>query len=236
MYKNKENNIEGVITKIILNDTLHYLIKYRGIKLPQLLEENKLTQNEKNICEKSLLNQKRKKSDSDKSDIGISKSSINNKQKIDKNNKKKNIMNDSYYSFSFSNPKTKYTKNKKEKIVKEYCGQEKSYKNKKNNIMKEKIKDNEKKSDKNRETITKNEAKNKTVSERDGVLFKDTPMKIINVGYRNKENKTLYSLVRWKQSGSARILDSIVENTKIRKECPDLLIDYYESKIIFLED
>ena len=102
--------------------------------------------------------------------------------------------------------------------------------------MKDKIKDNEKKSDKNRETITKNGAKNKTVYERDGVLFQDTPMKIINVGYRNKENKTLYSLVRWKQSGSARILDSIVENTKIRKECPDLLIDYYESKIIFLED
>ena len=85
----------------------------------------------------------------------------------------------------------------------------------------------------------KSENKNETIKtkffEREGVLLEDTPVKIINVGYKNRNDKTLYSLVKWKQKENIKILDSIIENKKIRQIYPELLIDYYESKIVFLE-
>ena len=81
----------------------------------------------------------------------------------------------------------------------------------------------------------KSEIKKNKKFERPGVLLEDEPLRILNVGYKDINDKTLYSLVEWKQQPNIRILDSIIENKKIKQTCPELLIDYYESKIVFLE-
>ena len=72
--------------------------------------------------------------------------------------------------------------------------------------------------------------------ERKGVLFDDSPLKILNVG-KIKNDNSLYCLVKWKQNKNGiRILDSLVDTKKMRKANSKLLIDYYESKITFLDD
>ena len=63
MSKNKLKNIEDIITSIRINDKLNYLIKYKGIKTPIFVEEDQLSIYEKNLYE-TLLNRKRKNSDS----------------------------------------------------------------------------------------------------------------------------------------------------------------------------
>jgi len=70
--------------------------------------------------------------------------------------------------------------------------------------------------------------------ERDGTLLDDVPVKILNVGTKNRNDTNLFCLVRWKQTNKdIRISDSIIDIKKIKKACPELLIDFYESKIIF---
>jgi hypothetical protein len=70
--------------------------------------------------------------------------------------------------------------------------------------------------------------------ERSGTLLEDIPVKILNVGTKNMNDKHLFCLVRWEQkSKDLKILDSIIDINKIKRECPKLLIDFYESKIIF---
>ena len=69
--------------------------------------------------------------------------------------------------------------------------------------------------------------------ERDGTFLSDSPSKILNVGTKNRNDKNLYGLVRWKQNKDIKILDSVIDIKIIKKACPDLLIDFYESKIIF---
>ena len=229
MSKNKIRNIEEVTAKIELNDNLHYLIKFEGEKNHRLIEENKLTKLEKKICENILLNRKRKNSD----DIGM-KNSKSPKKYQKRNNKRED--NESYNnssSSSFSNIKVKQkkikTQNKENNNI--YSNKNLSSGNDSDSISENKSKS---------ENIIESESQSKKEKtkkyERQGVLLEDTPKEILNVGYKNKNDKTLYSLVRWKQSKNIQILDSIVENKKIRQIYPQLLIDFYESKIIFLED
>ena len=71
--------------------------------------------------------------------------------------------------------------------------------------------------------------------EREGVLLTDKPLKILNVGYKNRTDKTLYCLVEWEQQQNINILESIVECDKIKKQYPLLLLEFYESKLIFLD-
>ena len=71
--------------------------------------------------------------------------------------------------------------------------------------------------------------------QREGYLSNDIPLKIINVGYKNRSERKLYCLVEWKQQENIRILDSVVECEKIREKYPYLLLDFYESKLIFLD-
>ena len=79
-----------------------------------------------------------------------------------------------------------------------------------------------------------NVIKNKKL-QREGYLSNDVPLKIINVGYKNRSERKLYCLVEWKQKENIKILDSIVECEKIREKYPYLLLDFYESKLIFLD-
>ena len=105
-----------------------------------------------------------------------------------------------------------------------------------NNYKKSKKKD--KKNEQNKENKSENKKNGiKTkIYEREGCLAQDKPLKILNVGYKNRIDHNLFSFVRWKQHGNIKLLDSIVENKKIRKEYPELLIDYYESRMVFLDE
>lgn len=76
---------------------------------------------------------------------------------------------------------------------------------------------------------------NYKIKERDGRISIDIPSKIINVGYNNFSEKKLCCWVQWKQQENIRILDSYVEYDRVRKKCPYLLLDFFESKIIFLD-
>ena len=254
MSKIKDDNIEE-IEETAFNGITYYIITFRGEKIGRLFEESKLTISEKQICE-NLLKRKRKNSDiiyleKSKSTKKSKKTNIKRKDDLEKsraskkykkrNNKKED--NESYNNLSissFSNIKTKSKKNKKE-----YNKENNNKYNNKNiysegdsdsdNLSYNKIK-NEKKSESENNNENEREMKQTKLFEREGILLEDTPEEILNVGKKNRNDNNLYSLVKWKQYKNIKILDSIVENKKIRQAFPQLLIDYYESKIIFLEE
>ena len=95
--------------------------------------------------------------------------------------------------------------------------------------------------DKNEKSINKNKEveiiKNNisSIYEREGTLLSDTPIKILNIGYKNRNEKKLYCLIKWKQKNGIKILDSIVEYEKIKKGNPLMLLDYFETTIFFLD-
>ena len=250
MSKNKENNIEEVLSKIVLNDDLHYLIKFKGEKKHKLVEKNRLTKSEIKLCENILLNKKRKISDdifSEKSksikkikkgnikrkdDLEKSKSPKKYKKRDNKKGDNESNNNSSLSSFSILKRNQKIKKQNKENNNKY------SNKNISSDSDNSNISENKSKSENISESENESESEIKKTQkyEREGVLLEDKPQKILNVGHKNRNDKTLYSLVRWKQSKNIKILDSIVENKKIRQIYPQLLIDFYESKIIFLEE
>jgi len=249
MSKDKNNNIEEIITKITLNDKVNYLIKYKDEKYHKLVEEDNLSTSEKKYCENYYLNKKRRennilektKSSKFTNKIKKDKDDDDDDEDDDENNNNNNNNNLSISSYnSLSNKKETKKKKNKNKIKKE---ENKENKDKNKNKDKDKDKDKDKGKDKEifkeRNKINKSENKYELktkIFEREGILLEDKPVEIINVGYKNRNDKNLYSLVKWKQNDSIRILDSIIENTKIRKVCPELLIDFYESKILFLDD
>ena len=95
--------------------------------------------------------------------------------------------------------------------------------------------------DKNEKSINKNKEveiiKNNisSIYEREGTLLSDTPIKILNIGYKNRNEKKLYCLIKWKQKNGIKILDSIVEYEKIKEGNPLMLLDYFETRIFFLD-
>ena len=224
--------------KITINDKIHYLIKYKDSSLAKLIEENELSKPEIDFCTNFLL-RKRLKTEENLNKENSKSKSKNNKKKI--NNKKDNKDEDSLNNYSlFSMSDIKTAKKKESQKVKE---KEK----KKKEIKREKDKENHNENEYNFFSDSMNAEKSESKSEkekiiknksyeREGILLEDIPEKIINVGHKNKNDKTLYCLVKWKQQKNIRILDSIVENKKIKQICPHLLIDFYESKIMFLDD
>jgi len=241
MSKNKSKNIEDIITSIKINDKLNYLIKYKGIKTPIFVEEDQLSTYEKNLYQ-ALLNRKRKNSDSLLENMNIKNEEAENDDDNDNNDDNDDNDDEDNHNLSITSsyhsiPKkeTKKKKNKNEiknvKRNKKENNKENKDRNKINEIFngKNKMKYYSEKSE------NKNEIKKNKKFERPGVLLEDEPLRIINVGYKDINDKTLYSLVEWKQQPNIRILDSIIENKKIKQTCPELLIDYYESKIVFLE-
>jgi len=241
MSKNKSKNIEDIITSIKINDKLNYLIKYKGIKTPIFVEEDQLSTYEKNLYQ-ALLNRKRKNSDSLSENMNIKNEEEENDDDNDNNDDNDDNDDEDNHNLSITSsyhsiPKkeTKKKKNKNEiknvKRNKKENNKENKDRNKINEIFngKNKMKYYSEKSE------NKNEIKKNKKFERPGVLLEDEPLRILNVGYKDINDKTLYSLVEWKQQPNIRILDSIIENKKIKQTCPELLIDYYESKIVFLE-
>ncbi len=73
--------------------------------------------------------------------------------------------------------------------------------------------------------------------EEKGDLSKDIPEKIINVGKINKSSKELYCEIKWKKGKDGiQKKNSIVKTSEIKELYPKMLIDFYESKIVFLKD
>ena len=71
---------------------------------------------------------------------------------------------------------------------------------------------------------------------REGALLTDIPKRIVNVGYKNRIDKKLYCMVEWEQNPEIEILDSIVDYYKIKEQYSNLLLEFYESKLVFLYD
>ena len=237
MSKNYKN-IEDVEAKITINDKIHYLIKYKDSTMAQLIEENELSESTKEICKNYLLKRKRKKSEENgniNKDSSKSKSKNNKKKIINKKDNKDEDSSNNFSLFSMSDLKIKKVKEKrkeKEKIkqlIKKGNNKENHNENKINYFS-------DSNSDDKSESIGKKDLITKKEYEREGVLLTDSPEKIINVGHKNQNDKNLYSLVRWKQQKNIKILDSIVENKVIGKVYPQLLINFYESKLIFLDE
>ena len=232
MSKYKTNNIEEIITTIKINNKVNYLIKYEGGKIPILVEEDQLSKYEQQLYQ-ALLNKKRKNSDS----FSENTSKKNEEEEEDDNDENDDDNHNLSITSSYHSIPKKEKKGKKKNEIKN----EKKKKKENNKENKDRNKMSEILNGKNKIKYysEKSENKNETIKtkffEREGVLLEDTPVKIINVGYKNRNDKTLYSLVKWKQKENIKILDSIIENKKIRQICPELLIDYYESKIVFLE-
>ncbi len=230
----KINYIEYVEAKFTINDIVNYLIVYKGASLPKLVKENEMSNEEKRFCDNFWLNRKRKNSEENinKGSSKNHKSKKNNKK--ENKNKDKDSSNSSFFSMSDIKNKKKNEKEKGKKLIKKECDKENYNENKINYYNNE----SKNASQNYRKNEIKNEEEgNKTKKyEREGYLLEDTPEEILNIGYKNKNDKTLYCLVKWKQQGKKRILDSIVENKKIREKFPQLLINFYERQIIFLDD
>ena len=222
-----------IIDSIIINDITHYLIEMKDSKKPLLLEENELTKLEIQDYRKSLLKKKCKREKDNSSEKVISLKKIKDKNRNESNK----------VSSCSSCLKDKKTINKKEELKKPILIHTNPLDTKKsqiNNTIDKEIKEEDKENNKkynNNDTYKERDNKNKRreLPEREGVLSKDTPHKILNVGYINEDEKNLYCLVEWKQSDNIKISDSIIKNSQMKKAYPELLIDYYESKIIFLD-
>ena len=234
----KYNNIEDVLATITINDKIHYLIKYKDSTMAQLIEETEFSESRKEFCENYLLNRKREKSEENgniNKDSSKPKSKSNKKKIIKKKDSKDEDSSNNLSLFSMSDLKIKNVKEKrkeKEKVkqlIKKGNNKE-NYNENKINYFSDSNSDYKSESKSKKDMITKKEY------EREGVLLTDSPEKIINVGHKNQNDKKLYSLVRWKQQKNIKILDSIVENKAIRKHYPQLLINFYESRLMFLDD
>ncbi len=165
-----------------------------------------------------------------------------NKNDIDKNNNSYSRMKDTKFESNNRNYYKKDNNNYYKKDNNNY------YKKKSENESKSKSESdsnedepNSNNSSDDREEYSKEYSKERKMKktqqyEREGVLLEDIPKRILNVGYKNRNDKTLYCLVEWRQREAIRILDSIIETKKIKATYPNLLIDFYESKLVFLDD
>jgi len=258
-----ENNIEKIEDKYIIDGTINYIVKYKNMRTYMSVTLDQLNKKEQKFirnCEK-LLNQKsEKRSNNDnKYDSNIpqnKKGKYNNDKEIfiSKNKKKKN--NNDEEPFISQHKKRKYSndkesiihKNKKRKYTndEESENSQKSFHHKIENKFNKKYKEHNNKESKKiyqkQNSFDYNFSDNNDFNdfsmsskfERDGTLLDDVPVKILNVGTKNRNDTNLFCLVRWKQTNKdIRISDSIIDINKIKKACPELLIDFYESKIIF---
>ena len=239
----EENNIERIEDKYILNNTVNYIVKYKNRKICVSVTFDQLNKKEQKFIRKyeKLLNQKREKEsnncskyDSIMPQIKEKKYKKDGKSILPQNKKKKNKNEEE--SIIPQAKKMKY-KNDEEsensQSLSHHKIENKFNKKYKDNNHKESKKIYQKQNSFNYNFGNNNDFSMSSKFERDGTLL-DSPLKILNVGTKNMDDKNLFCLVRWKQTNKdIRILDSIIDIEKIKKAYPDLLIDFYESKIIF---
>ena len=258
-----ENNIEKIEDKYILDNTVNYIVKYRNMRTFVSVTFDQLNKSEQKFIKnyEKLLNQySEKSSNNDNKYDSImpqnKKSKYNNdKEPFIPQNKKRKYNNDEK-PFIPQNKKKKYNNDEKPFISQnekgKYNNDEESensqslshhkIENKFNKKDKENYNNKEsKKIYKRHNSFDYNFGDNNDINdfsasskyEREGTFLNDSPLKILNVGTKNSYDKNLFCLVRWKQNKDIRILDSVIDIKKIKKACPELLIDFYESKLIF---
>ena len=217
---------ENILRKIVENDNVYYLVKLKESKIYRKIARIELIKRNKKLCEdyeskhrniEPFINKKRKKSDSNgdnkSKDISSEETQrIHSSNKINVNKK-----------FG-PNPKNKSNPFQKKEFI--LNGKNKE------NINNKSIKENFIPNDNNDSKIYKEDIK----KFRDGTLLTESPKKIVNVAYKNRSEKKLYCMVEWEQQKDIEILDSIVEYEKIKEEYPKLLVDFFESKLVFLYD
>ena len=220
---------EKIIGKLIEDNIEYYLVKSNQFLLPrryskdELMKKNKKLIDEyenKNKDKNSLIKKKRKRSDSNDDD-NYKDLSSEETQRIHRNKKIK---------------KEKEIKNKSKEIIS-------NIKRKDNILIK---KNDESRNNKIEKMKEKNNNMNKLEFEkefkednkqfREGVLLCDNPKKIVNVGLKNRSDKTLYCMVEWEQNPKIEILDSIVDYERVKENYPQLLLEFFESKLVFLYD
>ena len=216
---------EKIVHKMEDNNIVYYLVKIKDsyllkkISREELMKKNKKLIDEYELGKKDIntfINKKRKNTDSNK-DSSDNDLSSEETQRMHFNNKNKN--------------EKKIESKLKSKLKKELIIDNK--KNNNFNNIKEKVMNNKE------NIINKKNYKEDYLKlyEREGKLLVDKPKKILNVGYKNRSEKKLYCLVEWEQNEEyIRIIDSIIECDRIKKEYPYLLLDFYESKLVFLDE
>lgn len=212
LFKNEEDGI------------IYYMVKIKDSKIPIRISRDELIKKDRELVEKyeknssiPFINKKRKLQDKNDENYSQDNSSEETKH-IHRYNK---IIQEK----NFYDKQNKKINNNREYIIKNNNNEIKS--TSMNNINKDRI-------IQNNNCFKKYNGNNK-LFEREGVLSIDIPSKIINVGYRNRSERKLYCIVEWEQKENIKILDSIVECEKIREKYPYLLLDFYESKLIFLD-
>ena len=216
---------EKIVHKMEDNNIVYYLVKIKDSYLLKKISREELMKKNKKLIDEyeggkkdinTFINKKRKNTDSNK-DSSDNDLSSEETQRMHFNNKNKN--------------EKKIESKLKSKLKKELIIDNK--KNNSFNNIKEKVVNNKE------NIINKKNYKEDYLKlyEREGTLLVDKPKKILNVGYKNRSEKKLYCLVEWEQNEEyIRIIDSIIECDRIKKEYPYLLLDFYESKLVFLDE
>ena len=218
----RERDIEKINRQIKLNNKTYYSVILKGETIPRIIEDNLIHSKEEinQDIQNTFLNQKRENSSTS---INIEKAKklkkfkeiIIKKEKIKDNNET-------------STGRISYTMKKKYKSEK------------KNFVQKYQIKNNL-----NEKDFTLNEDYYDTkmtnndvnVDAEKGELGVDEPLEIVNVGRMNRTDKTLYCEIKWKMSKNGIQKDNtIIKTSDFLLFYPKLLINYYESKIIFMQE
>ena len=77
----------------------------------------------------------------------------------------------------------------------------------------------------------------KEVKHQKGELGKDEPQEIVNVGRIKKSDKELYCEIKWKRGiNGIQKENSIFKTRRVKELYPKMLVDFYESKIVFLKE
>ena len=209
---------EKILFKIEEGGIVYYMIKIKESKLPIRISRDELIKRNRALVEKyeqnssvPFLNKKRK----------ISGANIENTSKDNSSEETQHI-----HRYNIINKEKNFIQKQNKNLL---------------DNTKKIIQNKASTTNTNKESIIPNNNNSKKltssykIKERDGNISIDIPSKIINVGYNNFSEKKLCCWVQWEQQENIRILDSYVEYDRVRKKCPYLLLDFFESKIIFLD-
>ena len=216
-YCSRPKEIEKILEQIIIDNKIYYSVLLKGEKKTKVIEEN-LIFSKKEINDefnKQFLNLKRKNISMNRKDIKKKemKEIVVKNEKIENNEKKsKNKI------INFKKGKSKPVHNYLNKLELN----EQVFLSQDNRKLNNRLKENE--------NFTE-------IKYEKGNLENDEPLKIVNVGRINKNDKSLYCEVEWKISEKGIQKDNTLIKTKdFLIYYPKLLIDYYESKIIFMQE
>ena len=219
----KEKTIEEIIKKIKFKNSIYYLALFKGEKKSRLVKkedsfpEKANSDNEIINKNKNFLKRKRFRSHS----LGIKKEKLKSTKVI------KNIVLTDDESLDFKGISMYHIKFKKEKDI----------------MSKNPIKKNTKREkyikDKNTLHYASSKSSEETLEPENekGEIGVDEPLKIVNVGKLSKNDKNLYCEIKWKASKNGiQKNNTIIKTSEFLVFYPKLLINYYESKIIFEQE